>query len=268
MLFVSAFRTYAWNSEIRELAIRFFRSTAGTRQVILADETRGSLHIDGFEVISHTEDTSKYDLIKHPSSKSLWYNVDYGAYILRKELPEYDYYVLSESDLAVNADLTSMLADVAENEIDFVAHGVQRSTPDWYWHENATQTSAEPWRSLLFFMVFSARAIDSLYAERRALGRSFLAGETKTWSFCEPFVPSVLFLAKMRFRALSYYVDTVDLNFRPRLSIDDPKANRPGSLAHSVLGVDAFMRAVIAEGKRGIGFCIERSQTVAGSTSF
>ena len=54
------------------------------------------------EKVSHTEDTRSFGLPNHPKGGSLRYNGDYGDDFLRWALPEFDYYLLSESDLAVN----------------------------------------------------------------------------------------------------------------------------------------------------------------------
>lgn len=245
--YVAAFRTYTWDDGVAELARRFFAATPTARQVVLADETRGSLNIEGYEVISHTDDTSPLALPKMPADCSLWFNVDYGLYILRDALPDFDYYLTSESDLAVNLSLTSMISEVARQKIDIVAHEVKLSTPDWHWHCNGASVFNPSWRSLLFFMLLSARAVDLLCETRRRHGREYAAGRMLTWPFCEPFVPSVLKQAEMRFAEVGDFVDASNLKFRPRLPLDDARANVPGSLAHSVLATSSYIRAVIAD---------------------
>ena len=247
MDYVAAFRAYAWSDDIEELARRFFRACPSARQVVLADETRGPLPISGYEVVRHTEDTSSLGLPIYPKGSSLWFNVDYGAYILRDALPDYDYYLLSESDLAVNLELEPMVQAAADRQIDIVTHDVRLSDPEWHWHADGAANFDEVWRSLLFFMVLSGRAIDLLADERRRMGVELEAGRLAAWPFCEPFVPSVLKRAGMRFAEVSEFAATEHLNFRPRISLDDPRANQPGSLAHSVLGREAFLKASIAE---------------------
>ena len=247
MNYVAAFRTYTWDDDVRELARRFFAACPSARQVVLADETRGPLGITEYELISHTEDTSGIGLIVEPPGGSLWYNVDYGPYILRDRLPGYAYYLTSESDLAVNADLEPMVRAAVDRGIDIVTHQVMRSAPPWHWHDNAAACFNDPWRSILFFMLMSDRAIDVLAAARRDMGAAFRRGELAQWPFCEPFVPSVGMRAGLSFSEISEFVDTTHLNYRPRIALDDPRANRPGALAHSVLGRRPFIRSVIAE---------------------
>jgi hypothetical protein len=246
--YVAAFRTYAWDEGIAELARRFFAAAAGSRQVVLVDETRGPIEISNYEKISHTSDTAYLGLPNHPPGQSLWFNVDYGIYSLQRQLPDYDYYLLSESDLAVNVSLQPMMRFAAARRIDFIAHQILPSTPEWYWHSNGLALSASPWRSLLFFMILSQRAISCLLTARRELAQRFSAGEINTWPFCETFVPTILKSAPgIRFAEVSAFAGTDDLEFRPRLSLHDPRANRRGTLVHSVLGGKKFIATLLAQ---------------------
>lgn len=249
MTYVAAFRTYTWDEGAKELARRFLRATQTARQVVLADETRGSLGIEDAELVSHTTNLAHLGLLNHPSDNPLWFNVDYGAYVLRHALPGYDHYLLSESDLAVNLDLEPMMRVVSAQEIDVVIHDVRPSTPDWYWHRDGAAVFAQPWRSLLFFMVLSGRAIDLLFEMRRRQAAEYQAGRLAVWPFCEAFVPSVLKQAHLRFAEVGDFADVADLRFRPRIALDDERASRPGALVHSVLAVPSYVRAVIAESK-------------------
>ena len=247
MRYVAAFRTYTWDEGARELARRFFAATKGARQVVLADESRGALGIAGYEVLSHTDQTEDLGLPVVPAQGSLWFNVDYGLYILRARLPDFDYYMTSESDLAVNLDLSPIMFKVAHRQIDMVAHEIIPSTSDWHWHKNGLETFEIPWRSLLFFMIASAQAVDTLWTARRQQGLAYRAGSMSSWPFCEPFVPSILKAAGMRFADIAEFAETKHLRFRPRLALHDARANVPGSLAHSVLATPAYLRSVIAD---------------------
>jgi hypothetical protein len=249
--YVAAFRTYTWDDDVAELARRFFRACPTGRKVILADETHGKLPIPNeYEVVSHTTDTSELGVPDEPKGSSLWYNVDYGVYFLRLTLPDYTYYVLSESDLAVNLDLEPMIAAAAEEKIDLLTHDIRPSDEKWIWHVGATTIFDNPLRSLLCFMVLSDRAIDRLLCERQRLGIEFLSGRLSFWPFCEPFVPTVIRDAGMNYAELSRFADTENLRYRPRICLDDHRANRPGSLVHSVLGRVKYVKAVLDEALR------------------
>jgi hypothetical protein len=246
--YVAAFRTYTWDDGIEELARRFFAAAPSSRQVVLVDETRGVVEIPGYEKISHTQDTVCPGLPNYPPGRSLWFNVDYGVYSLQRQIPDFDYYLLSESDLAVNVPLESMIRFATMKRIDLIAHKVEPSTPDWYWHSHGLVLAAKPWRSLLFFMVLSQRAIACLLAARRQLAQRFSAGEIAVWPFCEAFVPTVLKSTRgMRFADVSAFASTEDLKFRPQISLNDPRANRPGSLVHSVIGGKKFIAMLLGK---------------------
>ncbi len=245
--YVAAFRTYAWDEEIAELARRFFAATPSARQVVLVDETRGPIEVPGYEKITHSEQTACPELPNYPRGRSLWFNVDYGIYALQRALPDFDYYLLSESDLSVNLSLEPMMRFAIDQGIDLIAHKVRPSSPSWYWHAHGLALSPDPWQALLFFMVLSRRAIKCLLAERRQQALRLAAGETDLWPFCEAFVPTVLKSAGMRFADVDAFAATHNLDFRPRLSLHDPRASRPGSLAHSVLGGKRFIAALLAQ---------------------
>ena len=246
--YVAAFRTYAWNPAIAELARRFFAATPHARQVVLIDESRGPIEVPGYEKISHTADNVFPGLPNYPRGQSLWFNVDYGIYALQRELPGYSHYLFSESDLAVNLSLEPMMQFAIDQQIDLIAHQVHPSSADWFWHPHALQLSKQPWRSLLFFMVLSYRAIESLLAARKALAERFSLGEIKLWPFCEAFLPTVLkAIPNVRFAEVSDFAITDNLRFRPRISLNDPRANQPGSLVHSVLGGKRFIETVLAK---------------------
>lgn len=246
--YVAAFRTYAWDEDIAELARRFFAAVPSARQIVLADETGGALTIPGYEKISHTRDTASAGMPDCANGRSLWFNVDYGVYYLQRALPDFDYYLLSESDLAVNVPLEPMIRFAMERRIDLMAHKIVRSTPDWFWHKHGLVLSRAPWRSLLFLMILSRRAIEYMAAARQTLEGRYRAGEIDLWPFCEAFVPTVLKGKRgMRFAGLDAFADTANLQFRPRLSLHDPRANRPGSLAHSVVGGKKYIADLLAK---------------------
>jgi len=248
MSYVAAFRTYAWDDDIAGLAVRFFSACPGARHVVLVDETRGPIDIPGYEKVSHTTDTEALGLLDHPLGQSLWHNVDYGIYFLLLAFPDCDYYLLSESDLAVNLSLAPMMNDIAARRLDLVTRDVRLADPNWYWYANGSALYTKPWRSLLCFMVISHSAATTLLDSRRRLTNEFLAGELREWPFCEAFVPSTLkAIPSMKFADLEEFASVNNLNFRPRICLDDPRANAAGTLVHSVLGRNRFVATLLGE---------------------
>ena len=248
MRYVAAFRTHTWDDDIAELARRFFAAAPSSRKVVLVDETRGPIDIPGYEKISHTDDTQCFGLPNYPAGFSLWFNGDYAVYFLRRALPEFDYYLVSESDLAVNLSLEPMMRFATTTRVDVIAHRVQPSQPRWAWHHHGLALSDAPWQALLFLAVFSARAIDCLLDARQQLARRLAAGEVRQWPFCEAFVPTVLkSISDMRIVEVSRFANSENLVFRPWISIHDPRANRTGTLVHPVLGGKSFIIRLLAK---------------------
>jgi hypothetical protein len=72
--FVVALRTHVWSAAIADVAARLERMAAGCRFVVLADNTGGTLPIEGFDTIFHTDDFASFGLPSFPPNQVLWYN--------------------------------------------------------------------------------------------------------------------------------------------------------------------------------------------------
>ena len=253
--FVAAFRAYVWDEDIAQLAARYFSNCPGARHVVLVDETRGPLNTAPYEKISHTSDTTMFGL---PSGPSLWHNADYGIYFLAASLPSYDYYILSESDLAVNLSLAPMMSAVADRNIDLLTHDVRMAESNWLWYENGRHLYEQPWQALLCFMVVSSRAAGILLSSRQECAKRFADGELREWPFCEVIIPSALkAVPGIEFAELHEFAAVDNLRFRPRICLDDPRASAGGTLVHSVLGRDRFVATLLGEHRPNTYFQID-----------
>jgi hypothetical protein len=246
MRYVAAFRTYEWDDDIARLAQRFFAACPSARHLVLADETRGPLGIRDFEVLSHTSDMSALGLVERPKGWSLWFNHDYATYLVRRAFPDQDGYIFAESDLAVNIDVDAMVRVLLDRSVDFLAHDIKPARSDWTWFATGRGLFDETWQSLLFFCFYSPRALDALYAARRDLSDRLAANQIAHWPFCELFVTSLLRQRGHRFAEAADFADTTHLRYRPRVEISNPVASRPGTLVHSVVGRQAFLRDLVA----------------------
>ncbi len=242
--YVAAFRTHFWSDPVERLARRMQGACEDGGFIVLADETHGPVPAP-FAKIAHTDRLGALGLPRAPKKRSLWFNCDYGLYVLRQALPGHDYYVMSEYDVAVNAPLGPLVRAAADRGLDLVAHDCAPAPLEWHWRANADAWFAEPWRAFIYFVVVSGRAVDRLLERRRAMAARVQAGEPS--AFCESFVISAAREEGLTWASVSEFVDASDLNFRPHLHIDDPKANRPGSLVHSVLGGERIISAMLAE---------------------
>ncbi len=243
--YVAAFRAYEWTADIALLAQRYFDNCPGGRHVVLLNEANGPIDVGNYETVSHGDDFSGFGLPERPAGRSLWYNADYSYAFLRRALPQYDHYLISESDVAVNLSLERMVRYAADHEIDAVVHQLQPAPPDWYWHGDALAQD-DPWMGYVFICLFSGRALDAVLEARQALARAVEEGGVDRWPIVESFMPTVLRARGMRFAEVGLFAEVENLVYRPVKSLRDPRAHRPGTLVHPVLGRPGFARSFLA----------------------
>ena len=242
-----AFRTFLWDDEIIEMAERLIGRYRDGDFVVLADETRGPLHIKEFDFLSHTSDFSHLGLPNFPEGRSLWYNGDYALFALRLARPENDYYVMSEYDVAVNVDVGRLLSEVQAAGLDIVAHDVRPATPDWFWFQNAASNYSSPYKFYMPFIIISGRAIDLLLKARQEDARRFGAS-FEDWPICETFIPSVAMASGLKVGNLADFVATDLLRYRPWMSTLDNRVWEEGSIAHPVLPQGLLIEAFLQDG--------------------
>ncbi len=243
--YVAAFRAYEWTEDIALLAQRYFDNCPGARHVVLLNEANGPIDVGCYEKVSHGDDFSAFGLPERPVGRSLWYNADYSYAFLRQALPQYDHYVISESDVAVNLSLDRVVRYAADHEVDAVVHQLQPARPDWHWYREALAQD-EPWMAYVFICLFSGHALDAMLDARQALARAFDAGAVDRWPIVESFIPTVLRARAMRFAEVGLFAEVENLVYRPVKSLRDPRAHRPGTLVHPVLGRPGFARSLLS----------------------
>lgn len=242
--YAAAFRTHLWSASVERLGRRMQAACDDGRFAVLADESHGPVP-SPFAKVSHTDDMRTLGLPRLPKLRSLWFNGDYGLYVMRQAMPDCDYYVMSEYDVAVNTPIGPLARAAAGRGLDLIAHQCGPAPLDWHWRDNACAWFDQPWRAFIFFVVVSARAVDRLLARRRDMAARRRPGERP--AFCESFMISVVREEGLAWANLSEFVDTTDLKVRPHLHIDDPRAGQPGSLVHPVLGSERIISALLAE---------------------
>lgn len=245
MTYIVAFRTHYWDQHVERLARRLESNCAHAKFVILYDETHGKAPKLDFELVLHTDDTSPFQIADIPRGNSLWYNADYALYFLHHAFPDYEHYVISEYDVAINAPIDPILQDIHKLGIDLVCHNVWPAGPAWSWYENGLKNFAKPWQCFLPFMITSKRALLTLLAKRQQISLTEKAQDRALWPFCETFVPSTLYESGLNLECLSRWVKTDHFRFRPFINVDDQVAYEPGSMAHPVRGGDNFISGVI-----------------------
>jgi hypothetical protein len=254
MNYVAAFRTHVWDEQIAELAARLAGACASARFVVLADETRGRIDVSDYEKISHTDDTAAFGLPKYPPERSMFYNCDYALYFLHQALPDYDYYLVSEYDVAVNTDVDVIVRAAAERELDLVAHGFQGLSPSWSWpwypREKAAAAFPEPIVAWIQFMLVSRRALLHLLSARQQWAAT---DGTAGWPFCELFIPSAINeMAGAGMAELGEFADVGLFRGRPYMRLEDERTSRPGTIVHPVHGKKQYLFRVLPEHSSGL----------------
>ncbi len=256
--YVAAFRAYEWTADIALLAQRYFDNCPGARHVVLMNEANGPIDVGGYEKVSHGDDFSAFGLPERPVGRSLWFNADYSYAFLRHALPDYDHYIISESDVAVNLSLERMVRYAAEHEVDAILHQLQPAAPDWHWYQEALAQD-EPWMAYVFICLFSGRALDAMLEARQALARAVEAGTVECWPIVESFIPTVLRARAMRFAEVGLFAEVEDSGLPPgevaarpaRAPPGNAGASGPGaSRLHAQPAVRPCARRLFPRGKR------------------
>ncbi len=238
-----AFRAHVWDAQIELLARRLYRASAGTRFVVIANETDGELNTWPFDKVTHTTDFSEFGLPAFPAQRTLWNNGDYPLYLLRKQFPDHQAYALVEYDVLVNFDMTALMQMAVDEKIDFVGTHIMEAAPDFPWYDSLADRFAKPMRALIPMMIVSGRAIDHMLDVRQAIMRTKVPTEPKDWPFVEGFIPSAIAQlpdAKMfdfstRIGCPHFWVDEP-------IHFDEPHCRLENTINHPVMSGERFIR--------------------------
>ncbi len=247
---IVAFRTHLWNDDIAFLARRLRDASAGTRFVILADETNGVLETSPFEKIAHYSDFASFGLPNYPRRSVLWYNADYPLYVLRAHFPKAEYFAMVEYDVSMNVDFGALMRHAQSNGIDFVAHKIAAAPPSWFWHKTIAPHFLAPMKALIASMIISSRAIDALLTRRRTLLAAKVPEIEADWPYCEGFIPSVIAeFPDFRMDDIGHHAELPFYDWTNPVHMKSPEANAPGTISHPVLGGMHFIDRRLAYDK-------------------
>jgi hypothetical protein len=245
--FTAIFRSHVWDSGIAAMASRARRCCGSGGFVVAADETNGPLSVEPFSKLSHTDDFASQGLPNLPRDQVLWWNADYVLYLVRREFPENDYYVMLEYDVFVNCDLAGVVEQCAAGGIDLIARDLKPIDEDHWSRPSISEFTKDAWWALIPFLIVSARAVDALLQTRLALAERWRRGDIREWPYCETFIPTVIQQRPdLRSADASHFVDSALLRFRPFLSTRDPALGQPDLVAHPVMTGERFVKAFIA----------------------
>jgi hypothetical protein len=246
------FRTHVWDENIAAVASQARRCAASAAFLVAADESRGPMDVAPFFKLPYTADFGKFGLPLTPVGRVLWWNADYALYLIRDQLPGFDFYVMSEYDVFVDQDIDDMIHRCSRESIDLVFHGCAPTTPGSHW-AHATIEGAAPasYHAFIPFLIVSARAVDELLSARQALARRFHEGEISAWPYCEAFIPTFALTLGLKTAEVSEFTDASLLRFRPFLSVKDQRLKRGNLIAHPVVGGRRFVAAFASDGPPG-----------------
>jgi hypothetical protein len=102
-----------------------------------------------------------------------WRCGDYGYYLARRQFPDAKLFWLIEADVRFyGADPAHFFQFFAgEPEVDFLAGGLMRADPSWYWRNTARARDVLAYRCLFPVTRLSTRAIDAAFARRLEHGK-------------------------------------------------------------------------------------------------
>jgi len=209
----------------------------------LADETAGPLDFGDLPKVSITREGIAELGLFAGVQKLLWRCGDYGLYVARKALPQYDGFWLIEPDVRLRSerpcDILSRFP--GPEEVDFLAGRLRPAEIDWDWTKTMDPVAGPIWRCLFALVRVSARALDLLLDARRALTEERLAlrADPIAWPNDEAFVASTLARIGAPIRDLNAFgqvYDEAGFSFWFPLSDRELEASgRDGWIYHPVL---------------------------------
>jgi len=172
-----------------------------------------------------------------------WRCGDYGLYLARKTMPDFERFWLVEHDVLITAPQAFFPAFDSDPEPDLVATYYRPADKSWFWTRHVEGRNVRPYRCMFPVVSISARAVDALLAKR--VEHASQARRRNLWPNDEGFVATALTAAGFRCRDFNdlgrAYYDEASFTFDSPIDGDRfaPPANRPW-LYHPVLAGDAY----------------------------
>jgi hypothetical protein len=244
------FRTHMWDPFIARQFARVQERVGAGDVYVVANNTSGSCNaIEGVRLVTFTE--AQIEALGYARGISandmVWFNVDYALYYFARQQPDYDYYVLFEYDVLVNADLDRVLEMVAERGADFVGLSEGEPVSEWRYKSSCGGIYAEAdVRKMLFPLgILSKRAVDYLSMRRLQLSERLRSGDIQTWPHCEAFIATELSLGGFCVDELSAYGSIDRFSFAPAYLEEDLGTLAGASFVHPLLDTNRYISSTI-----------------------
>lgn len=224
-------KTHFWAQTVQE-SYEMLEKAWGSPVEVLCDVAGASqmpahVHPIYFNATNH----QKYGLPLFPKRETaMWYNSDYPIYDLVLQT-DYDAFLISEYDLAINLDLKALVGRFIEDGADFVLPWYARLHDEASWPWSAVQRSfyasetalggrdnsnVAIFKSFFPFVFITREAALQAFASRVGNGIIFRKDPQMQWPFCESFLPTELERYGYAGRGLQQYADI------SKLVIDEP----------------------------------------------
>jgi len=239
------FRTHIWDEYV-ERQYQRLRATVGRGDLyILVDETSRPVSIPHPNVVSHTQSSVlALGLSGAGHGNMLWFNGDYPLYFFFQQHDNYDFYIMTEYDVAVQRPLDDIVDRMACDGTDLVGVPNTEAVADWplthtcqdaYIHEEIK-------KCLICIAMFSNRAVRRLYERRVEMSHLQQAGVMRHWPYCEAFIPTEVARAGFKMAGLAEFGPINHYDWSPAV-IEADLPNLTGqAFVHPVLDAQRFVQ--------------------------
>ncbi len=179
-------------------AYDLYARAPGADVIFCVDERAGPVDMQGRAAIGYDEARlAQLGLYAHPNAG--WRCGDYCYHVVRAARPGYDLYWLIEPDVRINVpDPPGFFARYAGHPADLLAARFGVRDEVWHWTHMIVPTGLAPQGCIYPITRLSGRAIDRLYAARRALSADPAFATPDRWPNDESFTASVLVAGGLR----------------------------------------------------------------------
>ena len=246
------FKCHFWDSFAQRQLDRLSARVGRGDIYIFIDQTNGIAgepDHDPALVIRATEaDVDALGLARYEHFSQFWFSADYALHLLTRRKPDYDFYVMVEFDLVLNADLDPMIDALEREEVDFVSHPIPEPPIEefhWLYTAQGVYELSEMRHWLTCIAIFSGRAAHRLFDRRIELSARFRSGELTTWPMCEIAIPTEMNIAGFRMKPLAelgslqfyQWIPPYDEAALPQLAA--------GTFVHPVLDAKRFLNNIM-----------------------
>ncbi|MBS0641519.1 MAG: hypothetical protein JSS43_16760 [Proteobacteria bacterium] len=241
------FKCHDWRAFERRQLDRLAQRARSADIFVLADKTK-----PGVAAIDHPAERTFYldagdaraiGLEHVHGAPVFWYSNDYPLHIFAQRYRHYQYYLMIEFDVVVNADLDSLIRNLQAKAIDFVGEPIRTPLAEWPWRDGCGgwYADADIRHWLTCISAFSNRAAHHLYRRRVAASARLRGGEVESLPMCEAVVPTELHLAGFHLVPLSQLGSAVHFSTAPYYPEERLAAFAQEDFVHPVLDEDRFL---------------------------